>query len=131
MTEKEKRTPGQEAAAFSLLNFLGYKNIEGEYWVSKRFSMVTKIFPSYRAIFEDPDVKGAFLEVMPEEEYNMLEKMYLTVRLPNAWRTFWYPEWEAALLDEIPAGIQGKKPLTDVVNTLRDRAQTLKSQYPE
>jgi ABC-type glycerol-3-phosphate transport system substrate-binding protein len=117
--------------AQALLEFLGYKDRYGNYYVGKRW-MLLEFLKTWPKIFNDPEVRiiwGARL--YREKDLDTVNEILQKVMFPMAWKAAWYTKWNTIAQTELPLIFTGEKTIADVITTLRGQAEKLAKEEEE
>ena len=117
---------------YRLGGFFGYRDeIEGgDLYVAKRWAIEAALNSGYTSVIEDPEVIAAYNEWLPEPE--MLETINGIVnagQFPRVWQTFWWEEWNAQAMTDLPKAILGQEPVADIHAGLKSLAEELAARY--
>jgi len=124
------RSPGKMKRVWNFGNFLAYKDKNGEFLVPKRYAVSAALFPMYRQLKDDPDIRAAWLkQVVYPEEIDYIFNMYEHMVSPIVYKTFWYLKWMPTLKDEIYNGVTGKKSIKDAITSMRTTADEMWKTY--
>ena len=119
---------------YRLAGFFGYRDQEegGELFVAKRWAIEAALNSGYTEILEDPEVIAAYNEWLPDPA--MLETINGIVnagQFPRAWQTFWWEEWNAQAMTDLPKAILGQTPVEEVHAGLKTLAEELATRYQQ
>jgi len=118
------------ARKYRLGGWFGYRDHEDELYVAKRWAIEAGLNSGYTAILEDPDVIAAYESWLPKPE--MLDTINGVVnagQFPSVWQTFWWEEWNASAMTELPRAILGQAPVEEVHANLKKLAEELQARY--
>jgi ABC-type glycerol-3-phosphate transport system substrate-binding protein len=118
------------ARKYRLGGFFGYRDHEDELFVAKRWAIEAALNSGYTAILEDPEVIAAYESWLPEPEMlNTINGVLGAAQFPAVWHTFWWEEWNATAMTELPRAILGQAPVEEVHANLRTLAEELAERY--
>lgn len=117
---------------YRLAGFFGYRDKEegGSLFVAKRWAMEAALNSGYKEILEDPEVIAAYNKWLPDP------KMLATVKgvvdagqFPKVWQTFWWEEWNAQAMTDLPKAILGQAKVEETHASLKKLAEELAQRY--
>jgi hypothetical protein len=118
------------ARKFRLGGFFGYRDHEEELFVAKRWAIEAALNSGYTAILEDPEVIAAYESWLPEPAMlDTLNGVLNAGQFPRVWQTFWWEEWNATAMTELPRAILGQAPVEEVHANLKTLAEELQERY--
>lgn len=120
------------ARDYRLAGFFGYRDeIEGgELFVAKRWAIEAALNSGYTAILQDPEVIEAYNQWLPDPELlPVLEGIVNAGAFPRVWQTFWWEEWNAQAMSELPKAVLGQTPVEEVHAALKTLAEELVARY--
>jgi ABC-type glycerol-3-phosphate transport system substrate-binding protein len=120
------------ARDYRLGGFFGYRDdVEGgELYVAKRWAIEAALNSGYKAILEDPEVIEAYNSWLPDPAMlGTIDSVVNAGQFPRAWQTFWWEEWNAQAMTELPKAILGQTPVEEVHAGLKTLAEDLASRY--
>jgi multiple sugar transport system substrate-binding protein len=120
------------ARDYRLAGFFGYRDqIEGgELYVAKRWAIEAALNSGYTAILEDPEVIEAYNAWLPDPAMlDTIESVVAAGQFPQVWQTFWWEEWNAQAMTELPKAILGQTPVEEVHTALKTLAEELAARY--
>ncbi|MGD9710540.1 MAG: ABC transporter substrate-binding protein [Thermomicrobiales bacterium] len=118
------------ARKYRLGGFFGYKDQNDQLMVAKRWAIESALNSGYTAILEDPEVIAAYDSWMPETlTLETLNGILNAGQFPRVWQTFWWEEWNATAMTELPQAILGQKSVEDAHATLKALAEELAERY--
>ena len=112
--------------AWNLHKFVGYKDKEGNYVVSKKWALNFGLGTPWKAVMEDPEVVASWGKWCDME---MMNKQGGLTRSRPVDKALWYAEWGFYMMEQIQNYIQGAQGLPDTIRGLKDKAVELKSKY--
>ena len=115
-----------KAAAYELIKFLGHKDKNGEFFVSKRWALDFGLGFVQIPLFEDPEV-NAELSTWGDPAVMQLQDEYVRGR-PYRF-TPWFQEWQTASWGEIQKAIKGDESIDAVLAAMAENAASLKAAY--
>jgi len=126
LVNRKGRTEKDQHYAEAFMEFLGYKDRKGVYYVPKRWGIEESLQSGYAGVTEDPDVKAAYAKRLRKpEDLVTIGKLLETMNFCSAWKAPWYTKWNTRALTELPLVLTGEKSIKDVITTLRDYAEEL------
>jgi multiple sugar transport system substrate-binding protein len=128
------QSPEKLARDYRLGGFFGYRDeVEGgELYVAKRWAIEAALNSGYTAILEDPEVIAAYNEWLPDPAMlGTIEGVVNAGQFPKAWQTFWWEEWNAQAMTELPKAILGQTPVEEVHAGLKTLAEELAARYQQ
>ena len=120
------------ARKYRLAGWFGYRDAEegGELFVAKRWAIEAALNSGYRAILEDPEVIEAYNAWLPDPAMlQTLNGILEVCPFPRVWHTFWWEEWNAQAMTELPKAILGQAPVEEVHANLKRLAEELVERY--
>lgn len=120
------------ARKYRLAGFFGYRDqVEGgELYVAKRWAIEAALNSGYTAILQDPEVIEAYNQWLPNPELlPALEGIVNAGTFPKVWQTFWWEEWNAQAMSELPKAVLGQTPVEEVHAALKTLAEELVTRY--
>ena len=119
------------ARKYRLGGFFGYReDQDDELFVAKRWAIESALNSGYTAILEDPEVIAAYDAWLPEPGVlDTLNGILNAGQFPKVWQTFWWEEWNAPAMTELPKAILGQKPVEEVHAGLKTLAEELAERY--
>jgi multiple sugar transport system substrate-binding protein len=120
------------ARDYRLAGFFGYRDQVdgGELYVAKRWAIEAALNSGYKEILEDPEVIDAYNKWLPDPK--MLDTIKGVVdagQFPKAWQTFWWEEWNAQAMTDLPKAILGQSPVEEIHSGLKQLAEQLVERY--
>ena len=112
--------------AWNLHKFVGWKDKEGNYLVSKKWALNFGLGTPWKAVMEDPEVVANWGKWCDME---MMNKQGELTRARPVDKALWYPEWGFFMMEQVQNYIQGAQGLPETVKALQDKAVELKSKY--
>jgi multiple sugar transport system substrate-binding protein len=120
------------ARDYRLAGFFGYRDqIEGgDLYVAKRWAIEAALNSGYTAILEDPEVIEAYNSWLPEPAMlDTINALMGAGQFPKVWQTFWWEEWNAQAMTELPKACLGQAPVEEVHANLKKLAEDLSARY--
>ena len=120
------------ARKYRLAGFFGYRDqVEGgELYVAKRWAIEAALNSGYKAILQDPEVIEAYNSWLPDPSLlAVLEGIVNAGTFPKVWQTFWWEEWNAQAMSELPKAVLGQTPVEEVHAALKTLAEELVVRY--
>lgn len=122
------------ARDYRLAGFFGYRDeIEGgDLFVAKRWAIEAALNSGYTAILEDPEVIEAYNSWLPDPAMlGTIDSIMDAGTFPGAWQTFWWEEWNAQAMTDLPQAILGQRPVEEVHAGLKALAEELATRYQQ
>ncbi|GEM_PF-552787 len=129
------KRPGEDektlARSYRLQEFFGYKDKDGNLYVSKRWAIEQALNSGYPATLEDPDVKAAYQKWMPDYDFMFptMQGLLANAKSPAVWRRYFYEEWNSKALTELSQAILGQKGTKEALDGLKQLATQLLDKY--
>lgn len=120
------------ARKYRLAGYFGYRDqVEGgELYVAKRWAIEAALNSGYTAILQDPEVIEAYNQWLPDPALlPVLEGLVNAGTFPKVWQTFWWEEWNAQAMSELPKAVLGQTPVEEVHAALKTLAEELVARY--
>lgn len=112
--------------AWNLMKFMGWKDKEGKYLVSKKWALNFGLGTPWKAVMEDPEVVASWSKWC---DMDVMNKQGELTRSRPVDKALWYPEWGFFMMEQVQNYIQGSQSLSDLVKALKEKAEQLKAQY--
>jgi multiple sugar transport system substrate-binding protein len=118
---KRERTEQQLARVFRHNSFYGYRDLNDELFVAKRWAVDRALNSGYRSILEDPDVLAAYSEWMPggEKQFNSMQTYFDQVQWDPFYHSPWFSEFLLLGKAELEPAILGRQSPSDAMRNLR------------
>ncbi len=115
------------ARNYRLQEFLGYKDKDGNFAVSKRWAVEQALNSGYPATLEDADVQAAYKKWMPDYEtmFPTMKSLLSNAKSPPVWKRYFYEEWNSKALTELSQAILGQKGTKETLDGLKTLAEQL------
>jgi hypothetical protein len=120
------------ARKYRLAGFFGYRDKEenGNLFVAKRWAIEAALNSGYKSILEDPEVIAAYNSWLPNPEMLTTLNGILNVgTFPKVWQTFWWEEWNAQAMTDLPKAILGQEKVETIHAGLKKLAEDLVARY--
>ncbi|MFN8593801.1 MAG: extracellular solute-binding protein [Thermomicrobiales bacterium] len=120
------------ARKYRLAGFFGYRDqVEGgNLYVAKRWAIEAALNSGYKEILQDPEVIDAYNAWLPDPALlGVLEGIVNAGTFPKVWQTFWWEEWNAQAMSELPKAVLGQTPVEEVHAGLKKLAEDLVARY--
>jgi len=121
----------KEERAKRWVEFMGYRDKNGEILVGKQWVTEAALFSAYPEVYTDPKVVESFKKWMPE--YPKLSDIMIEnqshIQAPYAWKALWYPEWASYLASTLPETITGAKKVGEVIDDLKAKWEQMGKLY--
>lgn len=116
----------QKLNAWQLVQFLGGRDANGEYYVAKKWAVEYGLGFVQQPLFKDPEVAASIEEWGDPEVLSEQDKY----AVPQPYRfTPWFQEWQTAAWGELQKAILGDLTVDVVVTEMAENAERLKAQY--
>jgi ABC-type glycerol-3-phosphate transport system substrate-binding protein len=115
------------ARTWRLQEFFGYKDADGNFYVSKRWALERALNSGYPSTLEDPDVQAAYRQWMPDPDFMMpaMKSILSSAKSPPVWKRYFYEEWNSKALTELSQAILGQKGTREALDGLKTHAEQL------
>jgi ABC-type glycerol-3-phosphate transport system substrate-binding protein len=118
------------ARKYRLAGFFGYRDDQNNLAVAKRWAVEAALNSGYKSILQDKDVIAAYNSWLPNPEMLATLNGVLEVcPFPKVWQTFWWEEWNAQAMTDLPKAILGQSPVKDIHAGLKKLAEDLVARY--
>jgi ABC-type glycerol-3-phosphate transport system substrate-binding protein len=118
------------ARKYRLAGFFGYRDDQNELAVAKRWAIEAALNSGYKSILSDPDVVAAYNSWLPNPEMlDTLNGVLEACPFPKVWQTFWWEEWNAQAMTDLPKAILGQTPVEEIHAGLKKLAEDLVARY--
>ncbi len=117
---------------YRLAGFFGYRDNTKNLFVAKRWAIESALNSGYKAILQDPEVIAAYTKWLPDPK--MLDTIKGVVdagQFPKVWQTFWWEEWNAQAMTDLPKAVLGQSKVEEVHAGLKKLAQDLIARYKQ
>jgi multiple sugar transport system substrate-binding protein len=122
------------ARKYRLAGFFGYRDqVEGgALFVAKRWAIEAALNSGYKEILQDPEVIAAYNTWLPDPAMlGTLDGIVNAGQFPKVWQTFWWEEWNAQAMAELPKAVLGQTPVEEVHANLKKLAEELAVRYQQ
>jgi multiple sugar transport system substrate-binding protein len=116
-----------EDRAWDLLRFMGYKDKEDNFHVSKQWALEAGLGSPYKDVMNDPEIVANFGEWTDLEMWNAQQEKSRGRPVAQA---FWFPEWNLYLVSQVHDYLLGNIGIEETIQTLADKVTELKEKYP-
>jgi multiple sugar transport system substrate-binding protein len=125
------RTGERLARSFRLAGWFGYKDNEGQFYVTKRWANIRALNSGYKAVLDDPEVIASYKKWMPDSDTMIpdMKKSMDIVKPLKMTKEFWFTEWSTKAREVYPNVMLGKITAKDAMKQLRDEANKLQDKY--
>ena len=113
-------------AAYELMKFLGHRDKNGEFFVSKRWALNFGLGFVQIPLFEDEDI-NTNISTWGDPEVMRMQDEYIVSR-PYRF-TPWFQEWQTSSWGEIQKAIKGDEPIDAVLEKMAEEARSIKAAY--
>lgn len=118
------------ARKYRLGGFMGYRDNDDVLFVAKRWAIEAALNSGYTAILEDPEVIAAYESWLPDSAMlGTINDVLNAGMFPAVWQTFWWEEWNATAMTELPRAILGQASVEEVHANLKSLAEELAERY--
>jgi multiple sugar transport system substrate-binding protein len=131
-----KKDPGNETdervlqRLGQLVNFMGYKDQDGDYRVAREWMKIAFLGPGYPELWDDPEVIQSFEEWMPDIAIKDEFRTHYDQAVPiTGWKAVWYPDFNSAAQTILASAVSGEQSVSDAVQTLRTTWDDLQTTY--
>jgi multiple sugar transport system substrate-binding protein len=125
--KRADQTPDEVARAFRLAEFLGYKDKEGQFFVSKRWAIEQALNSGYPTTLQDKDVQTAYASWMPDPPgmLKAMDSLFAVARGFAVQKRAFYDEWNQKATPSLAEAMLGEKPVKSTVDELKTLAEQL------
>lgn len=116
-----------EDRAWNLHRFVGYKDKEDEYRVSKQWVLEAGLGSPYKDVMNDPEIVASLGEWTDLDIWNAQQEKSRGRKVAQA---FWFPEWNLYLVSQVHDYLLGNIDIGETITTLSDKVTELKEKYP-
>lgn len=118
------------ARKYRLAGFFGYRDDQNNLAVAKRWAIEAALNSGYKSILEDQEVIDAYNSWLPNPEMlATLNGVLEAAPFAKVWQTFWWEEWNAQAMTDLPKAILGQTPIEEVHAGLKKLAEELTDRY--
>jgi hypothetical protein len=118
------------ARKYRLSGFFGYRDDQNNLAVAKRWAIEAALNSGYKSILEDQEVIDAYNSWLPNPEMlGTLNGVLEACPFPKVWQTFWWEEWNAQAMTDLPKAILGQAPVEEIHAGLKTLATDLVERY--
>lgn len=123
-------SPEKLARKYRLGGFFGYRDDQDNLAVAKRWAIEAALNSGYKSILEDPEVIEAYNSWLPNPEMlGTLNGVLEACPFPKVWQTFWWEEWNAQAMTDLPRAILGQASVEEIHGGLKQLATDLAERY--
>jgi multiple sugar transport system substrate-binding protein len=128
---KRDRDNERLSRVFRHNGFFGYRDINDELFVAKRWAIDHALNSSYPAILEDPEVLAAYEQWMPggERQFNDMGTYFTQAEWNPFHQCPWFLEWQLIAKEELEAAILGDTAPQDAMDNLYSGTNELYERY--
>lgn len=128
---KRERTDQQLARVYRHNSFYGYRDINDELFVAKRWAIEKALNSGYRSILEDADVLASYQEWMPggERQFNDMKTYFDQVQWDPFYHSPWFLEFLLLGKAELEPAILGRQSPADAIRNLRSGTNDLYERF--
>jgi ABC-type glycerol-3-phosphate transport system substrate-binding protein len=123
------------AQAYSLAEYFGYRDRKsGDFVVPTAWAAENNLTQGYAEVNNSPQVEAAAREWLPDadEQWPILSDYMADPQYAkNLYHTSWALEWMSHASRELPKAVNGDDDVTNVVRSLREKAEQLIEEYGE
>lgn len=129
------KRPGQDekslARAYRLQDFYGYKDDQGQLFVSKRWAIEQALNSGYPATLEDSEVQAAYKKWMPDYDFMFpaMKSLLSTASAPAVWKRYFHSEWNTKATTELSQAVLGQRGTKETLDDLKALAERLINKY--
>jgi ABC-type glycerol-3-phosphate transport system substrate-binding protein len=118
------------ARKYRLGGFFGYRDDQNNLAVAKRWAIEAALNSGYKSILEDQEVIDAYNSWLPNPEMlATLNGVLEAAPFAKVWQTFWWEEWNAQAMTDLPKAILGQSPVEEIHAGLKSLAEELVERY--
>jgi ABC-type glycerol-3-phosphate transport system substrate-binding protein len=127
----KQEDPLRMARAARWVDFMGYRDKNGEVLVGKQWVTCCGVGTAYPEAYNYPDVEASYKAWMPEYPYvrDVFTECLAHVSVVAGWKALWYPEWGTYVATVLPDAITGKRSVPEVIKDLKDKWNEFRSMY--
>ena len=123
-------SPEKLARKYQLGGYFGYRDEQNNIAVAKRWAIEAALNSGYKSILQDEEVIAAYNSWLPNPEMlTTLNGVLEAAPFAKVWQTFWWEEWNAQAMTEIPKAILGQSTVEEVHAGLKKLAEELVERY--
>jgi multiple sugar transport system substrate-binding protein len=128
---KRDRSDQELARVLRHNSFYGYRDINDQLYVAKRWAIEQALGSGYPAILEDPEVLAAYQQWMPggERQFNDMKTYFGQV----VWDPFYHCPWHGEFLTigrgELEPAILGRQSAKDAISNMRSATDELYERF--
>jgi ABC-type glycerol-3-phosphate transport system substrate-binding protein len=125
------QSPERMGRAVRLAGYAGYKDNEGQAYVSKQWALANALGSGYSSVLKDPEVIAQYKQWLPDFDTQMpqLEQAMEAAKPFRMGREVWYPEWNSKARDVLPDVFLGNISPAQALDSLRETADRLVEEY--
>ena len=113
-------------AAYELLKFLGHRDKNGEFFVSKRWALDFGLGFVQIPLFQDEEINKD-ISAWGDPAVMQMQDEYVVGR-PYRF-TPWFQEWQTSSWGEIQKAVKGDEPIDAVLAEMAENARSIKAEY--
>jgi len=127
---RQNDTDEKLARKYRLAGYFGYRDDQNNLAVAKRWAIEAALNSGYKSILEDQEVIDAYNSWLPNPEMlATLNGVLEAAPFAKVWQTFWWEEWNAQAMTDLPKAILGQTPVEEVHASLKKLAEELTERY--
>jgi ABC-type glycerol-3-phosphate transport system substrate-binding protein len=128
---KRDRDDKQLARVFRHNGFYGYRDINDQLLVAKRWAIEQALGSGYPAILEDPEVLAAYQSWMPggERQFNDMKTYFDQVQWDPFYHCPWFNEFLQLAKGELDPTILGRQSPKDAISNMRSASDELYERF--
>jgi ABC-type glycerol-3-phosphate transport system substrate-binding protein len=117
--------------AYRLQEFYGYKDKDGQLFVSKRWAVEQALNSGYPATLEDADVQAAYKTWMPDYEFMFpaMKSLLSAASAPAVWKRYFHSEWNTKATTQLSQAVLGQRGTKETLDDLKALAARLINKY--
>jgi multiple sugar transport system substrate-binding protein len=126
-----ERSDEELARAYRHNGFYGYRDINDELLVAKRWAVEKALNSGYPAILEDPDVLASYQQWMPggERQFNDMKTYFDQVQWDPFYHSPWFLEFLLLGKAELEPAILGRQSAKDAIERLKSGTDDLYERF--
>ena len=116
-----------EARVWNLMQFLGGKAKDGQYYVATRWAKEFGLSTPHKEVMESQEIRESFSKW---KDLDVWSKQVEIATNRDVGKTMWFPEWDVYMMAEVQDYILDKKSIDELSDNLAKKAVELKNLYP-
>ena len=128
---KRQRSDQQLARVLRHNAYYGYRDLNAQLTVAKRWAIEQALGSGYKGILEDPDVLAAYTQWMPggERQFTDMKAYFDQVAWDNFYHCPWHGEFLSLGKAELEPAILGRQSAKDAITNLRSATDELYDRF--